>query len=130
MLKAALERCASYFDFDASGAHCVSEGFLKPKVEHYNFDFFAGLAVRMELHRPVGERVCSIRFQGEELSEGRKLCLCLNNYRATGTGGYPAYAECPVVRDQPTEIVEMIMDYIKAHGNITVDKTRWYTVSI
>ena len=130
VLKAALERCASYFDFDAAGALCVSESFLKPKVEHYNFDFFAGLAVRMELRRPVGERVTSIRFQGEELPEGRKLRLCLNNYRATGTGGYPAYAECPVVRDQPTEIVEMIMDYIKAHGEIRVDKTRWYTVSV
>ena len=128
VLKAALERCASYFDFDSSGALCVSESFLKPKVEHYNFDFFAGLAVRMELRRPVGERVTSIRFQGEELPEGRKLTLCLNNYRATGTGGYPAYADCPVVRDQPTEIVEMIMDYIKAHGAITVDKTQWYTV--
>jgi 2',3'-cyclic-nucleotide 2'-phosphodiesterase/3'-nucleotidase len=128
VLKAALERCASYFDFDESGALCVSESFLKPKVEHYNFDFFAGLEVRMELRRPVGERVSSIRFQGEELPEGRKLRLCLNNYRATGTGGYPAYADCPVVRDQPTEIVEMIMDYIKAHGEIRVDKTRWYTV--
>ena len=128
VLKAALERCASYFDFDSSGALCVSESFLKPKVEHYNFDFFAGLAVRMELRRPVGERVTSIRFQGEELPEGRKLTLCLNNYRATGTGGYPAYADCPVVRDQPTEIVEMIMDYIKVHGAITVDKTQWYTV--
>lgn len=128
VLKAALERCASYFDFDAAGALCVSESFLKPKVEHYNFDFFAGLAVRMELRRPVGERVTSIRFQGEELPEGRKLRLCLNNYRATGTGGYPAYADCRVVRDQPTEIVEMIMDYIKAHGEITVDKTPWYTI--
>ena len=128
VLKAALERCASYFDFDAAGALCVSESFLKPKVEHYNFDFFAGLEVRMELRRPVGERVTSLRFQGEELSEGRKLHLCLNNYRATGTGGYPAYADCRVVRDQPTEIVEMIMDYIKAHGEITVDKTPWYTI--
>ena len=97
-------------------------------MEHYNFDFVSGLAVRMELRRPIGERVTSIRYQGEELPADRKLRLCLNNYRATGTGGYPAYAECPVVRDQPTEIVEMIMDYIKRHRDITVDKTRWYEI--
>lgn len=126
VLKAALERCASYFDFDGNGALCVSERFLKPKVEHYNFDYFAGLEVCMELRQPVGERVRSIRYQGEELAEDRSLTLCLNNYRATGTGGYEAYQRCEVVRDQPTEIVEMIMDYITRHGDITVDKTRWY----
>ena len=125
-LKAALERCASYFDFDGNGALCVSERFLKPKVEHYNFDYFAGLEVCMELRQPVGERVRSIRYQGEELAEDRSLTLCLNNYRATGTGGYEAYQRCEVVRDQPTEIVELIMDYITRHGEIAVDRTKWY----
>ena len=128
VLKAALERCAAYFDFDERGALCVSESFLKPKIEHYNFDYFAGIEVIMDLRRPVGERVRSIVWKGKELPRGRALTLCLNNYRATGTGGYPAYAACRVVRDQPTEIVEMIMDYIKAHGDITVDKTKWYTI--
>ena len=110
VLKAALERCASYFDFDDKGALCVSESFLKPKVEHYNFDFFAGLAVRMELRRPVGERVTSIRFQGEELPEGRKLRLCLNNYRAAGSGGYEFYTDCEMLDNSPTEIVELIRE--------------------
>lgn len=128
VLKAALERCASYFAYDDQGALCVSESFLKPKVEHYNFDFFSGLEVTMDVRRPLGERVTSLRYQGEELEEDRALSLCLNNYRATGTGGYEVYASCEVLRDQPTEIVEMIMDYIKAHPAITVDKTRWYTV--
>jgi 2',3'-cyclic-nucleotide 2'-phosphodiesterase/3'-nucleotidase len=52
----------------------------------------------------------------------------MNNYRATGTGGYDAYKSCPVVREQPTEIVELIMDYIETHRQITVDKTKWLTV--
>lgn len=128
VLKAALERCASYFDFDESGALCVSESFLKPKIEHYNFDFFSGIEVTMELRRPVGERVTSIRRRGRELAPGQTLTLCLNSYRATGTGGYSAYAACELVRDQPTEIVELIMDYIQAHGEITVDRTKWYTI--
>ena len=128
ILKAALERCASYFAYDGQGALCVSERFLKPKVEHYNFDFFSGLEVTMDIRRPVGERVISIRRCGRELEEERTLTLCLNNYRATGTGGYESYKRCETVRDQPTEIAERIMDYIKAHGEITVDRTRWYTI--
>lgn len=36
VLRQAMERSASYFDYDASGALCVSDQFLHPKVEHYN----------------------------------------------------------------------------------------------
>ena len=127
VLKAALERCASYFEL-REGTLRVSESFLKPKIEHYNFDYFAGIAVTMDIRLPVGERVTSIVWRGEELAPGQTLTLCLNNYRATGTGGYPTYAACEVVRDQPTEIVEMIMDYIRRHRMITVDRTKWYTI--
>ena len=126
VLKAALERCASYFDFDANGELCVSESFLKPKVQHYYFDYFSGLQVTMELRRPVGERIVSLRYQGEELAADRSLTLCLNDYRVTGAGGYEAYRRCEIVRDQPTEIVELIMDYITRHGDIAVDRTKWY----
>jgi 2',3'-cyclic-nucleotide 2'-phosphodiesterase/3'-nucleotidase len=128
VLKAVLERSADYFGRDESGALCVSDEFLKPKVEHYNYDYIAGVKVTMDLRRPRGDRVTSILYQGEELAEGRALTLCMNNYRATGTGGYDAYKTCPVVREQPTEIVELIMDYIETHRQITVDKTRWLTV--
>lgn len=128
VLKEALERSAEYFDLDARGGLCVSDRFLKPKVEHYNFDYFSGLEVTVDVRRPLGERVLSIRFEGEELQEDRKLSLCLNNYRATGTGGYGCYLRCPVLRQQPNEIVEMIMDYVLRHREICVDRTRWLTV--
>ena len=54
--------------------------------------------VTVDVRRPVGDRVLSIRYGGEELSEERQLTLCLNNYRATGTGGYDVYRTCELVR--------------------------------
>lgn len=128
VLKAALERSAEYFELDESGALRVSEAFLSPIVMHYNFDHMAGLDVTMDLHRPVGDRVTAMLWQGRELTDEETLTLCLNNYRATGTGGYPLYADCELVKDQPTEIAQMIIEYIDHHRNITVDKHRWFHV--
>jgi 2',3'-cyclic-nucleotide 2'-phosphodiesterase/3'-nucleotidase len=130
VLKKALERSAEYFGRDADGVLCVSECFLKPKIEHYNYDYISGVCVMMDLSRPVGDRVTSILYQGEELAEDKKLTLCMNNYRATGAGGYEVYKTCPVVREQPTEIVELIMDYIETHRDIVVDKTKWLRVLV
>jgi len=127
VLKAALERSAAYFAL-VDGELRVSDAFLKPKVEHYNYDFFSGIEVTYDLRRAVGERVVSIRYEGCELDDQRKLSLCMNNYRATGTGGYEVYTRCPILREQPNEIVEMIIDYIDRHRDITVDKSRYLTV--
>ena len=64
-------------------------------------------------------------YQGSELPENRELTLCLNNYRASGAGGYEAYKACPLLAEQPTEISELIMQYVEREREITVDKTQW-----
>ncbi len=127
-LKIALERCGDYFAFDETGALTLGDSFKRPMIQHYNFDHFTGIEVTMDLRRPMGERVVSIRCQGRELEEGKVLKLALNSYRASGAGGYEVFADCPVVLDQPTEIVEMIMEYVEKHKDITVDKHRWLTL--
>lgn len=126
-LKAALERCAEYFDLREDGLR-ISEAFLLPAPQHFNYDFYSGIEVTMDLRNPLGERVVSIRYGGQELPSGKELRLCLNNYRATGAGGYPLYAGCPVLREEPTEIAQLIMDYVRRHREITVDPTQWLHV--
>lgn len=128
VLKAGLERCAEYFALDGSGQLQVGQSFLKPIVQHYNFDYLSGLEVTMDVRRPIGDRVTSMLYEGKELEEGRTLTLCMNNYRATGTGGYPFYAQCKLVKNQPTEISQMIIEYIDRHKHVTVDKRKWLHV--
>lgn len=128
ILKAALERSAEYFDLDENGQLQVSQRFLKPIVMHYNYDYLSGLEVTIDIHKSIGNRVVSMLYEGKELEEDRQLTLCLNNYRATGTGGYPLYAKCELVKDQPTEISQMIIEYIEKHKQIAVDKTKWLNV--
>ena len=128
VLKAALERSAEYFALGADGALTVSDAFLHPIEQHFNFDYISGLDVTADIRRAPGERIVSIKYRGEELPEEKQLTLCLNNYRASGAGGYPLYAACPLVKEQPTEIAQLIMDYIAERKDITVDKTQWLHV--
>ena len=128
VLKAALERCAEYFDLDEAGQLQVGQTFVKPIIQHYNYDYLSGMEVTMDVRRPLGDRVISMVYQGKELEEDRMLTLCMNDYRATGTGGYPMYAECELVMDQNTEIAEMIIDYIDQHKSVVVDQTKWLKV--
>ena len=125
VLKAALERSAEYFALDENGVPRVSESFLKPLVQHYNFDYLSGVEATIDLRRAPGDRVVSLRFEGEELPEDRQLTLCLNNYRASGAGGYGFYAACETVREQPEEISELIIAYVDRHRDIAVDRTQW-----
>lgn len=125
VLMSALERSMAYFDFAPDGSLCVSRAFLEPIVQHFNYDYFANLTVTADLKQPAGARVVSIVYQGSELPENRELTLCLNNYRASGAGGYEAYKACPLLAEQPTEISELIMQYVEREREITVDKTQW-----
>ena len=126
-LKKALERSAEYFALEKGGL-AVSECFLKPIEQHFNYDYISGVEVTEDIRRPIGDRVVSIKYRGKELPEGKRLTLCLNNYRATGAGGYDVYRECPLIREQPTEIAELIIAYVDRHRDITVDKTKWLNV--
>ncbi len=128
VLKEALERSAEYFTLDENGRLCISESFLRPVEQHFNYDYISGIEVTMDIRRETGNRVTSIKYHGEELADDKKLTLCMNNYRATGAGGYGIYANCEIVREQPTEISELIIDYVERHGSIIVDKTKWLNI--
>ncbi len=92
VLRQTLERCAAYFTL-VDGQPQISQEFLLPKVEHYNYDFYAGLAYTFDLRRPVGSRVIQLtKLDGSPLGGGT-FRLCTSNYRATGTGGYEILRE-------------------------------------
>jgi len=120
ILKAALERVASYLELNEVGEPEVSRRFLHPKVEHYNFDFFAGVTFDADLRQPVGERVSNVRIKDALVKVMDKLTLCMNNYRVTGAGGYEMYEGCPLVKEEPVEMSELIINYLDQYKNVTV----------
>lgn len=119
-LKAAMERTAEYFDIDKDGNVVVAESFLVPKVEHYNYDYFAGVTWEIHPETPMGSRIQKLSYQGKLVQPDDEFTLCMNNYRYSGAGGYPMYPTCPVVKEINTEMVEIIMDYFRTHDKIEI----------
>ncbi len=121
MLRAALEQCARYFDVADDGTVSVASSFLKPKEAHYNYDFFYGIEYTFDLNRPMGDRVARLTRGGKEIHDDDSFTLCMNNYRATGAGDFPFYADCPRVKEIQTEVSELILDYLAANEYIEIE---------
>lgn len=119
-LKAAMERSAEYFDIAKDGSVVVSQSFLVPKIEHYQYDYYSGVEYTICPDEPIGSRIKNIRFEGRPVTEGDSFTVCMNNYRYSGAGKYKMYPQCPVVKEINTEVVEIIMDYFRSHPYIEV----------
>ena len=129
-LRRALERSAEYFTVSSTGALTVSEEFLSPMVQHFNYDYYSGIEYSIWPEREKGNRVGSVRYCGKELQDEDELTLALNDYRAAGLGGYEFLADCPVLWESGKEISEMIIDYFHTRGKITVDAHKYISVEI
>ncbi|WP_051204642.1 bifunctional metallophosphatase/5'-nucleotidase [Butyrivibrio sp. VCD2006] len=131
-LKAALERCAEYFDYDEkTGKVGISDAFLQPKIEHYNYDLYAGMWYEFDIRRPVGDRVVVMRkLDGTELSDDETYTLVTSNYRATGTGGYDTIGKAKSIRTYPDEMPDLVIDFVRRHspvGNIVNSRFKCIT---
>jgi 2',3'-cyclic-nucleotide 2'-phosphodiesterase/3'-nucleotidase len=128
VLKEVLERCASYFAVSPQGEASISKDFLEPKVAHYNYDFFTGIEYTFDLSLPIGQRVVKIARNGALVEDDHQLTLCMNNYRATGSGGYDAYLKCIRVREINTEVSELLLDYLAKYNYVMVSTESPLTV--
>ncbi len=119
VLKAALERCASYFDLE-DGQVVISERFTKPKAEHYNYDYYAGVEYTADIRRPVGDRVSGVLVNGAPLEPERTYRLAMSDYRATGTGGYECFQSCPEPEVFPGDMQSTVLEYLECHPDAQV----------
>lgn len=127
-LRRYIERSAAYFDHDENGHLCISDEFLRPKVQHYNYDRFSGLDYVIDTRRPVGDRVTSMQIGGREIGEGETVTVCINSYRSCGTGGYEMLLGQKIVRDIQVDVADTMIEYITSHPDIQVDMHKYCTV--
>ena len=84
---------------------------------------------RFELSNPVGSRVAELTRNGRPVKPDDSLTMCVNNYRATGVGGYDALRDCPHEREILTEMSEILLDFFAANPLVTVDEASPYRVT-
>src|SRR5690606_7496585 len=115
-LKAWLEHAAQKFHTMTPGR---GEEPLYTDFRGYNFDQIDGVEYKIDVTRPLGQRIVDLTFQGEPVQPDQWFILATNNYRADGGGGFPATgADARVVLDPGIASRELIVQYIAERGVI------------
>ncbi|MCI3919074.1 bifunctional metallophosphatase/5'-nucleotidase [Paenibacillus sp. TRM 82003] len=127
-IKAALEKSAEYFERDARGDVIVSPSFLTPKPQHYNYDMWEGIDYTLDISKPIGSRVTALSRDGRPLAEDERFDVVMNNYRAGGGGNFTMFQGKPVVKDIPTDMVELLADYIRDRSRIVASVNHNWSV--
>ncbi|OLR65329.1 bifunctional metallophosphatase/5'-nucleotidase [Peptoniphilus porci] len=110
-LRKALEQNYTYIEYD--GEYKIAKIFLEPKEEHYNFDFFYGISFELNLKKESGNKIGKIYFKKREIEDEDKFSIVMNNYRATGAGGFDMYKKLKVLKNYDKEISEILLNYFR-----------------
>lgn len=128
-VRAALEQTAHYFIVGPDGQPAVNPAYLEPKAQHYNYDMWEGIEYVLNIAKPAGSRVSSMRFRGEDLPDDLVLDVVMNNYRAGGGGDYDMFKGKEVVREIQIDTADLIEAYITERGTIsTVCNHNWKVI--
>ncbi len=118
-LRAYLEKSAEYY-LPCRDAAC--ERLTNPAVPGYNFDVISGVDYTLDISRAIGSRVVRLERNGRPVAPTDSFTIAINNYRASGAGGYGMLAGAPVVYDRGEGIRELLIAEIERRGTISPDR--------
>ncbi|HEX2719296.1 MAG TPA: 5'-nucleotidase C-terminal domain-containing protein [Gemmatimonadaceae bacterium] len=113
-LRAYLEQASNYYGTLGDAAAPV----IDPRIPGYNFDIVAGADYVLDLSKPRGSRVTSLRVGGREVQPTDSFTIALNNYRQTGGGGFSMLAGAPVTYEGTEEIRVLLERELRSRGTI------------
>lgn len=109
-IKDELEWTANYFNqyyYEPAGVT------INSAVRDYNYDLWSGIEYKLDVTKPVGQRVVELKLNGAPLAMDQVVRVALNNYRATGK-----FPLSPKLYQSTTEVRELITQWIMARGTI------------
>ena len=69
-----------------------------------------------------------LSFHGRPVQPSDSFTLCMNNFRATGNGGYDCWRDCPTVSVGADGMSELILRYILDHPVVNIPENRSFRV--
>jgi 2',3'-cyclic-nucleotide 2'-phosphodiesterase (5'-nucleotidase family) len=112
-LRAYLEQSARYYRGLGPDGPIVNDS-----VPGYNFDILSGAEYELDLARPVGQRLRTLRVNGRDVADADSFTLALNNYRQQGGGGFPMIARAPVVYDRGESVRDLLAAVVEQQHTI------------
>jgi 2',3'-cyclic-nucleotide 2'-phosphodiesterase/3'-nucleotidase len=125
VLRAALEKTAEYFALGEDGSIVINPSHFRPKIEHYNYDIFAGIEYCINVSRPKGARVREVRFRGEPVRDDQVFTIALNNYRAGGGGQYDMFRDAKMVKEITSTTADIVVEYLLTHPNPEIERPHY-----
>ncbi len=113
-----LEHSARYFRTLAADGSAPDSGIVNTEVPGYNFEILSGAEYVIDLTRPAGERVTTLRWNGRDVAPADSFTLALNNYRAEGGGGFSMLAGARTVYDEGRDIRDLLVEEIRRVGTL------------
>jgi len=115
-LRAFLEKSAEYY-LPCPASACARV--TNPAVPGYNFDAVSGVDYALDLTKPVGQRVVRLTRNGRAVAATDSFTMAVNNYRASGSGGYSMLLGAPVVYDRGESIRDLLIADIQRRRRIS-----------
>ncbi|WP_127491949.1 bifunctional metallophosphatase/5'-nucleotidase [Paenibacillus glycanilyticus] len=123
-IRMALEQCAAYFELGADGKPGISDAYLQPKAQHYNYDMWSGIEYDINLSFPVGKRITKLTRNGEELRMTAEYSVVMNSYRAGGGGNFDMFRGKPVLFEGAEDMADLAVGYVRSKGRLTASEDR------
>lgn len=99
----------------------INPKFLSPKREIYNYDLLDGIEYTFNISKSKKNFVTEVKINGEKINLTKKYKLALNNYRASGGGNFSFFKELKTLKEDTTDIAEIIIEYIKKEKYIYIE---------
>jgi 2',3'-cyclic-nucleotide 2'-phosphodiesterase / 3'-nucleotidase len=119
VLKGWLEKSAERFN-TVDPAATTEQAMINTRVPTYNFDVIQGeLNYHIDLTRAPGQRIVTLEYQGKPVDPKQPFIVATNNYRASGSGSIPGLDGKNIVMLEETTNRDVIIDWLKAHPQLT-----------
>ncbi len=108
-LKDYMEWAASYYNTYKPGDITIS---FTPGIKGSNFDIFSGVDYKIDISKPVGERIVDLSYLGQAVRDDQEFLLAVNNHRYFGLKTDGIIHNEPVFKSEISSR-EMLIEYIK-----------------
>lgn len=123
-----LDKLAAYWTVN-EGNIDISEKFLKPKREVYNYDMLDGISYTINLSKS-GNYVSDCKIDGNNIKAEQYYTIAVNNYRAAGGGNFDMFPNAQTVFEDTRDISEIIIEYISEHKKIYIEDIKNIKINI
>ena len=119
ILRRALEKDAEYFiQVDPAALPPDPKGIVAANARDYNWDIYTGVDYTIDISKPAGQRLTRLQFKGKDVAPDQKFRIAINNYRASGGGGFAMFKEGTRVWASTNEVRDLMAAYVQAKGTI------------